>query len=167
MLTVYWLKGNSAFGEYVNNIWFDSTVFLMFLDYIQSFYFFVVCFILHFCLTVSCFMFQGVEVSLLTLYWNSTPRFVIETINKFLNLTGYCRPDLSDTKTVYAPCSKLDSVLGECMRHACVIRQCASFNGAHAFVLHFSELTVDFLFMKTCYQWLIYIFVFLRVVIGK
>ena len=92
---------------------------------------------------------------------------VIETINKFLNLTGYCRPDLSDTKTVYAPCSKLDSVLGECMRHACVIRQCASFNGAHAFVLHFAELTVDFLFMKTCYQCLIYIFVFLRVVIGK
>ena len=48
------------------------------------------------------------------------------------------------------------------MCHACVIGQYASFNCARAFVVHFAELAVDFLFMKTCNQCLIYIFVFLK-----
>ena len=30
---------------------------------------------------------------------------VIKTKNKFLNMTGYCQPNLSDSKTVYASCS--------------------------------------------------------------
>ena len=58
-------------------------------------------------------------------------------------------------------------VIGQCMRHACIIGQYASFNRAHAFVVHFAELAVDFFLMKTCKQWLIYIFVFLRGLIGK
>ena len=30
---------------------------------------------------------------------------VIKTKNKFLNMTGYFQPNLSDSKTVYASCS--------------------------------------------------------------